>query len=704
MAQTILLIHDDAAFAKVVQNAFLESRDGSFVIEWVRRCAKGLVRLSKDGKAPIAAVLSNLFLPDSEGIETFDKVFRISPHIPILVLSSSPHENIAKQAIQRGAQDYILEDNVDNAAIAKAVCNMVARAANTEALFIEKERAQVTLNSIADAVACTDAAATITFLNPIAETMTGWRVEKAIGRPFSEVFQIIGINRQRIVNPMALVMRGNVAASLAAGCVLIRPDGSESVIEDSVAPIHDRRGDVTGAVMVFHDVTKVRAMSQKMSYLAEHDYLTDLPNRMLLNDRLSQAIIVAHRQHQPLAVLFVDVDRFKHINDSFGHMVGDKLLVSVAKRLVASVRDSDTVSRQGGDEFIILLSTVAHAEDAALSAQKILTALGLPHRVEQHDLQITLSVGISVYPDDGNDVETLVRNADVAMLQAKERGRNNYQFFKPRMNEHALERQSLESGLRYALKRQEFVLHYQPKINLRTKTLTGAEALIRWRNPQQGVVFAKDFIPLAEQCGYVVQIGRWVLGEGCRQSRCWLDAGLAPIPVAINISAVELRANNFVESVHAVLEDTGLDPSYLELELTETVLMQDPDSTATVLRALKDLGVRLTLDDFGTGYSSLSLLKRFPIDGLKVDKSFVRGLCTDVSDASIVNAVIDLGRNFHLQVIAEGVETREQFLALQAQSCDEGQGYYFGAAIAADEFARLLGAELPTAVFALSNG
>ena len=702
MAQTLLLIHDDAAFAKLVQNALFKSRDGPFVIEWVRRCARALTRLSRGGKAPIAAILSNLFLPDSEGMETLDKIFRISPHVPILVLSSSQHETIARQAIHHGAQDYILEDNVDDPAIAKAVRNMIARAANTEALFTEKERAQVTLNSIADAVACTDSGGTLTFINPIAESMTGWRAANAIGRPFSEVFQIVGINRQRVVNPMALVMRGNVAASLAAGCILIGRDGSESVIEDSVAPIHDRRGDVTGAVMVFHDVTKVRAMSQKMSHLAQHDYLTDLPNRMLLNDRLSQAMAAAHRQHRQLAVLFVDVDRFKHVNDSFGHMVGDKLLVSIAKRLVANVRNSDTVSRQGGDEFIILLSTVAHPEDAALSAQKILTALGMPHRVGQHDLQITLSVGISVYPDDGNDVETLVRNADVAMLQAKDKGRNNYQFFKARMNEHELQRQSMESGLRHALKRLEFVLHYQPKINLRTRTLTGAEALIRWRNPQQGVVLAKDFIPVAEQCGYVVQIGRWVLGEACRQRRSWLDAGLAPIPVAINISAVELRANDFVENVNAVLADTGLDPSYLELELTETVLMQDADSTATTLRALKDLGVRLTLDDFGTGYSSLSFLKRFPIDALKIDQSFVRGLCTDAGDANIVNAVIDLGRNFDLQVIAEGVETREQFLALQARSCDEAQGYYFGGAVAAAEFAGLLGAEHATAALAPS--
>jgi diguanylate cyclase (GGDEF)-like protein len=514
------------------------------------------------------------------------------------------------------------------------------------------------------------------------------------------VFRIIGADRQRTVNPMSLVIRGNTPASLAAGCILIRRDGFESAIEDSVAPIHDRRGRVTGAVMVFHDVTQTHALSQKMSYLAQHDYLTDLPNRLLLNDRLSQAISAAHRQQQRLAVLFVDVDRFKHINDTLGHVIGDKLLVSIARRLVAGVRHSDTVSRQGGDEFVVLLSTVAHAEDAAFSAQKILTALAMPHRIEHRDLEVTLSVGISVYPDDGTDAETLVKNADIAMLNAKENGRNNYQFFKSRMNEHALERQSLESGLRHALERGEFVLHYQPKMDLQTESLTGAEALIRWRQPQRGTVLPEHFIPIAEQCGYIVPIGRWVLREACRQRRSWLDAQLAPIPVAINISAVELRSKNFVEYVRTTLEETELDPGYLEFELTETALMQDPESTVVVLRALKEMGVQLTLDDFGTGYSSLSYLKRFPIDALKIDKSFVGGLCTDPGDAKIVSAVINMGRSFHLQVIAEGVETREQFLILQGQNCGEGQGYYFQAPTAAGEFAKLLGADLSATVLA----
>ena len=453
-------------------------------------------------------------------------------------------------------------------------------------------------------------------------------------------------------------------------------------------------------MIVFHDVSQAHAMSQRLSHLAHHDFLTDLPNRLLFNDRLAQAMSAAQRHGEQLAVLFVDVDRFKHVNDSLGHAIGDQLLMSVAERLTANVRGSDTVSRQGGDEFVILLSTVARAEDAAVSAVKILTALSMPHQIKEHELQITLSIGIAVYPDDGSDAESLVKHADVAMLNAKNNGRNNYQFFRSDMNEHAMERQSLESGLRHALDGREFVLHYQPKMDLETEAITGVEALVRWRQPGRGIVLPEKFIPIAEQCGYIVPIGRWVLREACQQAKSWQDTDLVATPVAINVSAVELRSRGFVPGVRAILKETGLNPRYLEFELTETALMQDPTATIAVLHALKDMGVRLTLDDFGTGYSSLSYLKRFPIDALKIDKSFVRGLCTNAADASIVSAVINMGKSFGLKVIAEGVETRAQFLTLKAQQCAEGQGFYFNEPIAANEVTKLLRPDLSITVVA----
>ena len=347
----------------------------------------------------------------------------------------------------------------------------------------------MTLNSIGDAVVSTDIAGNVTFLNPIARAMTGWSglKERSAGRSkkYSRIVDVA--NGTRVVNPMMLVIQNNEPAKLPLGCKLVRRDGAECAVEDSAAPIHDRRGSVTGAVMVFHDVTQAQAVSAKMSHLARHDYLTDLPNRLLLNDRqLSRRNDLPWQpeQHrQKLAVLCIDLDRFKHVNDSLGQKVGDKLLLSVAGRMVDSVQSTDTVSRQGGDEFVILLSSITRAEDAELITQKILTVVGMPHQFEEHSLEITASAGIGIYPDDGTDAESLVKSADIAMLNAKNSGRNNYQFFKANMNEHALERQSLESGLRHALDQREFELHYQGKVDLVTERLTGAEALIRWHPP-----------------------------------------------------------------------------------------------------------------------------------------------------------------------------------------------------------------------------
>ncbi len=406
---------------------------------------------------------------------------------------------------------------------------------------------------------------------------------------------------------MDLAIQLDRIVGLTPNCLLIRRDGLETAIEDSASPIHDRGGQVIGAVIVFKDVSEARAMSLQAVYLAQHDFLTDLPNRMLLNDRLTQAIALARRHGHRLAVLFLDLDRFKHVNDSLGHVIGDALLQSVARRLVTCVRSSDTVSRQGGDEFVVLLSEIEHADDAAASAQKIIAALVAPHDVAHHQLHVTVTIGISIYPDDGPDAETLIKCADTAMYHAKESGRNNYQFFEPDMNARAVERQWIEAGLHRALARGEFVLHYQPKIDLETGAMTGAEALIRWVHPERGLMFPKDFVPIAEDCGLIVPIGQWVLREACRQARAWIDEGRRPMAVAVNISAVEFRDPRFLDNVRTVLNDNRLDARYLELELTESSLMQHAESTALALQALKDMGVQVAIDDFGTGYSSLEL-------------------------------------------------------------------------------------------------
>ncbi|MDO9049552.1 MAG: EAL domain-containing protein [Methylobacter sp.] len=440
---------------------------------------------------------------------------------------------------------------------------------------------------------------------------------------------------------------------------------------------------------------QVQIAKDQLDHLAHHDALTDLPNRILLNDRLAQSIALAHRQGKQFAVMFMDLDRFKHINDSLGHEVGDQLLLSVAQRMVSCVRHSDTISRQGGDEFVLLLHSIEHAEDAALSAQKMLTALALPHSIGQHDLHISVSIGISIYPDDGRDAETLIKSADTAMYYAKENGRNNYRFFEQNMNALAAELQAIEANLRRALERQEFVLYYQPKINLHNSAIVGVEALIRWQHPELGLLLPEQFVFIAEDCGLILPMGRWVLREACLQARIWQQAGLPPITIAVNISALEFRDNKFLENIRATLEDTCLEPRYLQLELTESVLMRDADSANSVLHALADLGVKLAIDDFGTGYSSLIYLRRFPIDTLKIDQSFVNQMISNPEDASIISAVISMGKSLKKQVIAEGVETSEQSAFLQAQHCDEGQGYYFGRPMVAEALAALLQTGVP---------
>ena len=428
----------------------------------------------------------------------------------------------------------------------------------------------------------------------------------------------------------------------------------------------------------------------QLDHLAHHDVLTGLPNRLLLQDRLGQAIEVAHRQNRQLAVMFLDLDNFKHINDSLGHAVGDQLLRSVAQRLVACVRHSDTVSRQGGDEFVVLLPLIEQAEDAALSAQKMLEALALTHPIHGQDLHISVSIGISVYPADGQDTGALLKSADTAMYFAKENGRNNFMFFEQEMNARAVQRQSIEASLRRALERHEFILLYQPKINLQSGAIVGVEALIRWQHPQHGLLSPDQFISIAEDCGLILPIGRWVLREACQQTQAWLQLGLPPITMAVNTSATEFRAKDFLDFVRTTLEQTGLAPRYLELELTEGVLMRDAESTDRVLTALAKLGVKLAIDDFGTGYSSLSYLSRFPIDTLKIDQSFVKQITSNPNDATIVTAVISMGKSLKQNIIAEGVETPEQVAFLRSQQCDEGQGYFFARPVAPEALAAML--------------
>jgi diguanylate cyclase (GGDEF)-like protein/PAS domain S-box-containing protein len=672
----VLLVTGDPSLKRRISKMLSEFAGNTLEIESIDLASEAAERLRQTNK--VDAVLMDGVLAASGGVEALQLIMEIAPGLPVIILGDDPNPVQQVRLIEHGAQDYLIKRQLNADSLVRVVRSAIARTVRDQTLFSDKERAQVTLNSIGDAVLSTDSSWRITFLNPVAETLTGWTYADASGHQLTEVFRVIdATTREPIVPYLEFEVEKGNTVILPPNCLLVRRDGHEIPIEDSAAPIHDRGGGVIGLVVVFHDVSEAQAMVHRMTHLAEHDILTSLPNRGLLDDRLEQGIALARRHSRRLAVLFIDLDHFKHINDSLGHLIGDQLLRAVALRITPCVRGSDTVSRQGGDEFIVLLSEISQAEDAALIADKIRLAVLEPYTIANHLLQLTASIGVSVYPEDGADPESLIQCADTAMYHAKEKGRNRNQFFKEEMNFHAAERQIIRADLRHALDRHEFVLEYQPKVNLVSGMITGVEALIRWRHPSRGVLPPVEFIHIAEDCGLIVQIGQWVLQTACIQAQRWLADGVRFGTVAVNISAVEFRNEQFLEETCGILESTGLEPRFLELELTETAVMRNFDATSAVLQSLSAMGIRIAVDDFGTGYSNLSYLKRFPINTLKLDKSFVHDIPENANIATIVRSVIQMGQSLHLKVVAEGVENAEQLKFLQAYGCAEGQGYYF---------------------------
>jgi diguanylate cyclase (GGDEF)-like protein/PAS domain S-box-containing protein len=686
--KAVLLIEDNPGDARLIREMFNEQNSKDFELNHVECMGDAEKYLAEHA---VDIILADLGLPDTQGLESVRRTHAAAPHVPLVVLSGQDDVSVALQALKEGAQDYLIKGQIEPRELLRALRYAVERKIIEETLYTEKEFAQVTLDCIGDAVICTDITGNITFLNRVAEKMTGWTRKEATNKAMDEIFRIVdSATRQTTPNLIARTVGEDGIWHLPQDCTLIRPDGNELCVEDSVSPIRDREGKTTGSVLVLRDVSVARALAEKVIHSAEHDFLTGLPNRLLLNDRIGQAIALAQRHAHQVAVLFLDLNGFKHINDSLGHPAGDKLLQSVARRLSDCVRAPDTVSRQGGDEFVVLLQEVRQAEDIAIAASRMLRAVEKAHSIDDHELHVTASIGVSLYPDDGLDAETLIKNADTAMYQAKEDAGQSCKFFRPEMNVRAVERQSIEEDLRRALERKEFTLNYQPKINLSTGAIIGAEALIRWTSPTRGLVPPLDFIPIAEDSGLILPIGAWVLQEACLQARAWMNAGLPATSMAVNVSAVQFRNENFLEDLFATLKETGMDAKFLELEVTESVLMRHAEVAASVLQTLRDCGVRVSVDDFGTGYSSLSYLQKFPLDALKIDQSFVREIGSTPHETTIVRAIISMGRSLNLQIIAEGVETAEDLVFLKAQGCDEGQGYYFSRPVPAEQYAKLL--------------
>ena len=466
-----------------------------------------------------------------------------------------------------------------------------------------------------------------------------------------------------------------------------RADRGRVWLRTSKLPLWDREGKVIGVIGTYEDITARKLAEERVQYLAYYDALTGLPNRTLLQDRLAKALAGARRRKDKVAILFLDLDRFKDINDSLGHSVADLLLQEVAERLKTWAREQDTVARVGGDEFLIVLTGLKDVADAAVATERIVNLMTAEFVVQGHSLSIGCSVGISIFPEHGADGETLIKNADAAMYSAKDNGRNNFRFFTADMNAQVVERLTLENSLRLALDKKELFLVYQPQMDIATGRITGLEALLRWQHPDLGLVPPDKFIRIAENSGLILPIGEWVVRTACRQARKWQDEGLPAVSVAVNVSAIQFRQDGFCELIRRVLHETGLAPQYLELELTESLLLANANLMLSVVQELKAIGVTLAIDDFGTGYSSFSYLRQFRVSKLKIDRVFIRDVAVNPDDAAIASAIISMAKSLHLKVIAEGVEDEAQMSFLRAHQCDEIQGYYFSKPLAVDKVA-----------------
>jgi diguanylate cyclase (GGDEF)-like protein/PAS domain S-box-containing protein len=545
-----------------------------------------------------------------------------------------------------------------------------------ERLIAENEMARVTLASISEAVLATDARGCITSLNPEAERLTGWTSDQAAGLPMDNVLILLGLeDRQSTECPAAVAIRENRAMRLDHDVLLIARDHREFIVEASAAPIRDGGTRPLGAVLICRDVTTTRQLQQRIAWQATHDALTHLPNRSLLTDRLRQAIAQSHRQNTLLAVCYLDLDGFKPINDRYGHAIGDRVLIRVSERLTALLRGADTVARIGGDEFVLLLSGANSITDFRPALDRLLAEVAAPYRVDDRRLTLSASIGVAIYPLDNADPDTLLRHADQAMYLAKQHGRNRYQLFDAE-SDRDLGRQREKLGrIRQGFARGEFRLHYQPKVNIRTGAVIGAEALIRWQHPEHGLLSPGDFLPVIANTELTEIVDDWVVREALRQMAEWSSQGFT-LPVSVNISPDNLQRRDFAERLKASLAaHPEVAPSSLELEVVESAAIDDLEHVLEVVEACHALGVTFTLDDFGTGYSCLANLRRLPVDGLKIDQSFVHDMLDDSNDLAIVEGVISLAQVFQHQVIAEGVETSEHAVVLMRLGCDQVQGF-----------------------------
>ena len=674
----ILIVDDNPKLRKTIADILLSKGYAPTAV------AKGKEALAIIADSSPAVALIDLKLEDMSGLELLGEIKNVSPNTECIVITGHASQASAIEAINLGAYSY-LQKPYDVEQLLATIHRAVKRQNAQEAILESEERYRYLMELSPEAVSVHREGRFI-YVNPAGYELYGASgPEELIGKPIIDFLH--PDCRQVVLERVRRTQEEGMQFSPIKEKFL-RLDGESIDIEVSTAPItfQGKRA----SLVVARDITERKQAEQRRRYIATHDSLTDLPNRTLFHDRLNHALGYAKRNNRKVGVLFLDLDGFKAINDAFGHSNGDYVLKIVAKRLDKCVRECDSIARLSSDEFAVLLYGITRSEDSSLVAKKLLDTISEPFIIDDREVFITTSIGISIYPNDGKDASTLLQNADTAVYRAKEEGKNIYLSYSKDMAVKAYERFDLASQLRHALEREELFLEYQPQVDLGSDEITSVEALLRWQHPDKGLILPARIIPVADETGLILPIGEWVLRTACAQNLAWQKAGLPPIRMAVNLSGREFKRLNLFGLIKRVLEETGLDPQLLELELTENIIFRDMESSMALLHELKGLGIRLAVDDFGTGYSTLSHLAKFPFDTLKIDQTFAPNITTDPNDAAIVGGIISIASNLGMTVIAEGVETADQIVFYKSHGCDQVQGWFYSHSVSAETIATLL--------------
>lgn len=727
----VLLVKRSEEDAKFVTRLLGEDTSQRYEVEWVRTRQAAIDAILRDEHD---VGLVGYQLDDCGGIDIVHDAFSAKWKAPLILLtgSDSPERDLA--ALKAGATDCLVQSQIDSVLLSRAIRYAMAKKHNEDEIRQSKEQLVQQLLDLQDAKERIEIQSrdTVRIAEELAQAQEELQAAFRTAEESEQRYRILAENspvgiwqvsadgRTLYMNPvMCTMIEADGVEDLAddAQEEFIAPDsvpaiekerknwlkGKSSSLESQIlgrqsgdardvvisgAPLTSTAGEVLGLLMTVVDITERKKVEETIRHMARHDALTSLPNRIMFQDRLQQALVNAERVGRIVAILYLDLDHFKDINDTLGHPIGDLLLQRVSDRLVACARDSDTVARLGGDEFAIIASNLNQVDDVTVLARRIIDALGQPFDLEGQKVHTATSIGVTLYPADNHDPDQLLKNADMALYRAKDSGRGRYQFYDAAMDTEVQIRKEMEHDLRLGIERSEFKLLYQPQVDLSNGKVIGAEALIRWHNPERGLVMPNDFIPLAESTGLINPLSEWILLTACSQAKAWQLSGLPPIRVAVNLSAVQFKTTNLASIVTRALMQAELAPQWLDLEITESVMMGDIDRVIPLMTSLRELGIKLSVDDFGTGFSSLTYLKQFPVEKLKIDQSFVRNIVTDADDAAIAKTIVRLGQSLGIKVIAEGVETVEQLSYLRHMDCDEAQGYYFAKPIPPEEFAQ----------------